>query len=103
MPTIRVVDRRGESLKIPIQVDAPRRTLLSELQKAGQEMIGQCGGHGICGQCKVTINSGKFHDVQEPMASLPDNQKLACCISPDLSDDDMDVTLERAAFIPPKP
>lgn len=105
MPTLRVHDKKGNVLTAPIDPSGPRRTLLNELHRMGQEMIGQCGGHGICGQCQVTINSGATHDAQEPMAPPKEGRKMACCVTPDPSGGDLDVTLERAAIIPttPKP
>lgn len=105
MPTLRVHDKKGNVLTAPIDPSGPRRTLLNELHRMGQEMIGQCGGHGICGQCQVMINSGATHDAQEPMAPPKEGRKMACCVTPDPSGGDLDVTLERAAIIPttPKP
>lgn len=103
MPTLRITDRKGQLLEIPVNVEQPRQTLLTELAKRGQEMIGQCGGHGICSRCQVTVHSGGVHDVQEPMSELGEGKKLACCSVHDLSQGDLDVTLDYATFMSPRP
>ena len=103
MPTLRVTDKKGRTLEIPVNVETAQTTLLNELAKRGEEMIGQCGGHGICSRCQVTINSGKVHKVQEPMAPEKDGKALACCSVQDLSEGDLDVSLDYASFMnPPK-
>ncbi|WP_267905784.1 2Fe-2S iron-sulfur cluster binding domain-containing protein [Idiomarina abyssalis] len=101
MSKLRIIDRNGRELSIPIHVDEPGRSILSHLHSAGEQLIGQCGGHGICSQCMVEVHEGKVVGIQEPMAEPRENRKLACCVQPDPSED-VTVELQRTNFSNPK-
>ncbi len=60
-------------------------TLLDQAEKAGLSIANSCRA-GLCGACKVTIESGKVHQPDVPAIQDEERQMgvaLACCCIPE--------------------
>lgn len=54
--------------------------MMQQLQEQGAEIIGACGGAGICQTCAFKPMNGSYTEKteQEEMMGLPDEQRLSC-------------------------
>jgi ferredoxin len=62
-----------------------QKTLLEQAEDAGAPIANSCRA-GLCGACKVTVESGKVHQPDVP--ALQDHERhmgvaLACCCVPE--------------------
>lgn len=58
----------------PAVVANNRMTLMALLMRAGRPVASSCGGHGICGKCRVQVVSGS-----ENLSPLKESEK-ACLL-----------------------
>ncbi|MBQ9335170.1 MAG: 2Fe-2S iron-sulfur cluster binding domain-containing protein [Alphaproteobacteria bacterium] len=66
-------------------------TLLEAANNAGVELFGGCGGAGVCGSCRVNIDSSYINKLEEPSFEEQDlldaiangnkNTRLACQVT----------------------
>ena len=66
-------------------------TLLEAANNAGVELFGGCGGAGVCGSCRVNIDSSYIDKLEEPSFEEQDlldaiangnkNTRLACQVT----------------------
>ncbi len=66
--------------------------MMQQLVAKGAEIVGACGGAGICQTCAFKIIKGKFTPLTETekMMDLPENQRLSCQCWPE-SDGEIDL------------
>lgn len=60
----------------------PGETLLDCIRNAGVRLAGDCGGHGTCRQCRVSLVSGTAEDSHGPIRNDPARYLLACRVRP---------------------
>lgn len=80
-------DEEGEAFLIDLGADKPvifqsQGSLLDALEQEGLKMESECRS-GECGQCKVTLRSGRVKQLVEPEVGLRDGEILPCCCVPE--------------------
>lgn len=84
-----IEDKTGHKIEIEIAPEAPASTYFSMILRIGQDRLGQCAGHGICGQCKFQLKEGGTVQVQDSLHDglLEKGKQLACCRAPAANED----------------
>ncbi|PIZ70620.1 hypothetical protein COY07_06405 [Candidatus Peregrinibacteria bacterium CG_4_10_14_0_2_um_filter_43_11] len=71
----------GKDYQVNENSDEP---LMRQLTSQGAQIVGACGGAGICMTCAFKVIEGEFTEKTdtEEMMDLPENQRLACQCKP---------------------
>lgn len=90
-------DSQGRRIKINVDSHDRVQSFFTHLLIIGEDRLGQCAGHGICGQCHFKLKKGKLLPIQDSLHELPENEGLACSTAPS-NDEDSHIVLTNHSF-----
>lgn len=79
-----IEDKTGKTIVVHLNGNDTPSSYFSLILKLGEDRLGQCAGHGICGKCRFQLKNGVTDKVQNSLHDdlISDGQQLACCSAP---------------------